>query len=328
MQRNVFDRLRRAEVARKIHLALGGGGARTLAHLGVLQAIEAENLPLARLSGTSGGAILAALYAQLGHSAAVIERVRTFINGESFRKFGLDVIADGEKNDKSYLRSMGSFFHYIKSRLIYSRAVLSESLFPAQRMLDLLTELLWEGRIEDLPVPLQLAAVDLESGEAVVFDRGDLILAVAASSAIPGVFSPVEIKGRHYFDGAVLNPVPLIRINRDREVVVAVDVSHCIRGRYPQKNAVDYIIRADEITTFRLNEAHLRQAEILIRPEAVRRGHWADFRHFDEYVQSGFRAAQAKMPVIRRATQLRQGWIKKWLCQRLCEAMELGDDAF
>lgn len=304
---------------RQLHLALGGGGARALAHIGVLKVIEEHNFPIMRLSGTSGGAVIAALYAQFGDIQTVEHRARNFLLSEAFKKIGLEFFAEGQANKHNYFDSVGNFFHYLKSRLIYSRALIAESLFPAERLIELLSELFDEGCIEHTRIPLQIAAVNVDTGQDVVLDHGDLIKAVAASSAIPGIFSPVEFAGMRLIDGAVINPVPLVRADRQKEVVVGVDVSRCIRAAYPRRLALDYIFRADEITLYKLNELHLQKAEIVIRPEEVRHGHWADFRHIDAYIHSGEKAGIAKISELQDAMYRQDSWFKPWLRRKFCE---------
>ncbi|MFQ5706739.1 MAG: patatin-like phospholipase family protein [bacterium] len=303
---------------RKLHLALGGGGARGLAHIGVLKVIEQERLPIGRLSGTSGGAIIAALYAQTGRADKVYEKMQQFLKGDAFREFGLYLFREEKGNGRSYWKSVENLLHYLKSRLTYSRVFIARSIFSAERFVALLSELYEDGNLEDCRYPLQIAAVNVDSGEDVLIDRGNLTRAVAASAAIPGLIAPVEFGGKCLIDGAVINAVPLLRTNRRREVPVAVDVSRCVRTDYPRRMALDYIFRAEEITTFRLNEVHLKRAEILIRPQEVRHGHWADFSRIDEFVQSGARAAEAKIAELKDALHHRDSALRIWLQQKIC----------
>ena len=303
---------------RKLHLALGGGGARGLAHIGVLKVIEEEGLPIARLSGTSGGAVIAALFAQTGRVQEVYERMQRFIRSEAFKEFGLDLFREEESEKDSYWDRVENLLRYLRSRLIYTRVLISESIFPAERFIELLHELYDDVDIEDVRWPLQIAAVNVDTGEDVLIRRGNLIRAVAASSAIPGLVSPVEFEGQRLIDGAVTQSVPIPPVNRHREVLVAVDVSRHIRADYPKRLALEYIFRAEEIATFRLNQMHLQKAEVVVHPEEVRQRHWADFSRLDDFVQSGERAARHKLKEIRKAMAAQESWLKLWLRERLC----------
>ncbi|RMF69506.1 MAG: hypothetical protein D6743_01725 [Calditrichaeota bacterium] len=304
---------------RPIHLALGGGGARALAHIGVLNVIERERLPIRRMSGTSGGAVIAALYAQTGDARQVYDRMRAFLQSEAFRAFGLDLFSNSTEEKRSYWDRVENLIHYLRSRLVYTRVLMAESIFPSEQFIEVLHELFDDTNLEDGLYPLQIAAVNVDNGEDVLLSRGNLIRAVAASSAIPGLISPVEFEGMRLIDGAVLNAVPLICTDKHREVVVGVDVSRCVRAEYPQRLAIDYIFRAEEITTHRLNQVHLGKAEVLIRPHEVRHGHWADFSRLDEFIASGEQAAQQRVPDLRRAMQHQDSPLKRWLRHRLCD---------
>lgn len=313
-------RLNSFKEIRPLHLALGGGGARALAHIGVLKIIEEQQLPIARLSGTSGGAIIAALYAQIGNIQGVRDKIEKFLQCDAFRKLGLEFFADEQKNKRSYFESVENFLHYLKSRLTFSRVLIKESLFPVEKLIELVSEVIDDGNIEQTRIPLQIAAVNVDTGEEVLLKRGNIIQAVAASSAIPGMFSPVEFEGMRLIDGAVINKVPLMQTNKHQEVLVAVDVSRYIRATYPRRMALDYIFRADEITTHRLNELHLQKADIVIRPEEARRGHWADFRHLDHYIHSGEKAALPKISEIRAAMSQRDSLVRLWLRRKIFQS--------
>lgn len=308
--------MNRMKPKRKLHLALRGGGARGLAHIGVLKAIEEAKLPIGRLSGTSGGAVIAALYAQTGRAQAVYEKMHAFIHSERFRQFGLDLFKEEQNGGRSYWEKIENLFNYLKSRLTFTKVLIAESIFPAQRFIDLLHELFEDANIEDLRLPLRIAAVNVDTGEDVLLERGNLICAVAASSAIPGLISPVECQGMRLIDGAVLNAVPVIGTDKHQEVVAAVDVSRHIRAEYPQRLALDYIFRAEEITMSRLNELHLERAEIVIRPEEVRHSHWADFSRIEEFIESGEQATRAKLPELLQAMNRREPLLRRWLLKQ------------
>ncbi|MFQ5674489.1 MAG: patatin-like phospholipase family protein [bacterium] len=315
---NILDWSNFSRSTPRLHLALGGGGARAMAHIGVLKVLEKYRLPIERLSGTSGGAIIAALYAQQGTTKAVQARMERFLRSDAFRELGLSLFANEQKKDGSAFNGVGNLFHYLKSRLVFSRVLIAESLFSTDKLLELVSEIIDEGRIEDLSIPLQVIAVNVDTGEEVVLEKGDIIKAVAASSAIPGMFSPVELDGMRLIDGAIIHKVPLTDVAKTREAVIAVDVSRDIRQDYPKRMALDYIFRADEITAHRLNELHLQKADVVIRPQEARQNHWADFRHLDCYIESGEKAALLSLSEIRASLNRRDLPVRRWLWRKLC----------
>lgn len=158
----------------KIGLALGGGGVKSVAHVGVLRVIEAHKIPIDVVTGTSAGAIVGALYAA-GKSADEIEELARRM---SFRSW-------------------------------FARDTTKMGLFSTKGIRRIVENAVGRGcRIQDLPRKFACVAVDLESEQEVVFDSGPLADAVCASAAYPGLYAPVRLGDRYLFDGGVLNPVP------------------------------------------------------------------------------------------------------------------------
>jgi NTE family protein len=175
----------------KIGLALGGGGVKGMAHIGILRVLESEKVPVDVIAGTSSGAIVGALYAA-GKKADEIESLATSLG---LRKW-------------------------------FARDNSGMGLFSTAGIHRILDQAIGDDvRIEDLPRSFSCVAVDLESKEEVVFDSGPLADAVCASSAYPGLYAPVRIGERLLFDGSVLNPVPFdIVRGHGADRVIAVDL--------------------------------------------------------------------------------------------------------
>ncbi len=177
----------------KLGLALGAGGARGLAHIGVLKVLQREGIRPAYLAGTSMGAVVAALYAA-GHSPEEIERLAKTTDWRKVADFAIPKtgLIEGERAERA-LRNMllGKQFH-------------------------------------QLGIPLKVAAYNLSSRKMALFSRGDVARAVRASISIPGIFSPLKIAGELYIDGAVAVPTPF-KVVREMgaEAVAAVDLYCC-----------------------------------------------------------------------------------------------------
>ena len=159
----------------KVGLALSGGGARGLAHIGVLKVLEQEGIPIDLLAGTSMGGIIAA-----GHAAGL----------------GADYMAEEA-------RRMGQLRNMIK--LVDRSLPTRWGLFEGQKVQQYLASHLGEATFDELRIPLALLAVDLESGEEVVLRKGSVAEAVRATISLPGVFAPFRLDGRLLVDGGVLN---------------------------------------------------------------------------------------------------------------------------
>ena len=163
----------------RIGLALGGGFARGLAHIGVLKVLEEANIPVDFIAGTSVGSVIGAAYAS-GMSAKELEEIAALVRVKDF------------------------------SRWTFSRF----GLFSNDKMAIFLSKILRCKTFEDLRIPLAVAATDIISGDAVVFTSGDLVDPVRASCAYPGMFLPVNINGRLYVDGLLAHAVPAMPLRQ------------------------------------------------------------------------------------------------------------------
>jgi NTE family protein len=180
----------------KIGLALGSGSARGLAHLGVIRAVQEAGIKVDYVAGTSIGALVGAVYA-----AGSIDSLES-----TFQKF------DWKK--------MVSFFDVIFPK---------SGLIDGAKVRDLVRALVRTEVIEALPIPFCAVATDIQSGEEVVISRGDLIEAVRASIAVPGIFTPVRSNGQLLVDGGLVNPVPVsVARAMGADIVIAVDLNQQI----------------------------------------------------------------------------------------------------
>jgi NTE family protein len=209
----------------RIGLVLGGGGARGAAHIGVLKVLEREHIPVHAIVGTSMGSIVGGFYAS-GYSAAEIEAI---ISAILWQDFFNDDPARAElsmrRKDEDYRDLLDFQLGLRDGRLIAPRGVLQ-----GQKFLNLLRRMLmphWQiENFDDLPIPFRAVGTDIGRGEQVVFDRGDLSLAIRASVSVPGVFAPIRVDNRLMVDGGIVNNVPVDIVKAmGVDVVIVVDVS-------------------------------------------------------------------------------------------------------
>lgn len=258
------------EVRPRIGLALGGGGARGLAHLGVLRVLEQERIPIDLVVGTSVGSLIGALYADSG-------RV-------------LDAEFHAITVDKS------DFFDY------GALALLSGGLAKGEGIERFLTTHLAHATLESLAVPFGAVATELATGRTVVFERGSVARAVRASSAIPGVFAPVDIEGVLYVDGGVTEPVPA-RVARKKgaEIVIAVAIPAAVNGEVGS-NPVAVAMQAVALMSAEIAKLRSAEADVVIRPE-VGDVAYDDFSQKKRLIEAGEAAARAALPELRAAIQ-------------------------
>ena len=176
-----------------VALVLGAGGARGLAHIGVIEAIEARGLRIAAIAGSSMGALVGGIYAS-GRLPAYREWALALTRTDVFRLLDFGIGRPG--------------------------------LFTGDRLMEELQEIVGQHRIESLPIPFTAVATDLRAQREVWLTRGSLFDAIRASMAIPLVFTPVKLGGRELVDGGLLNPVPIAAMRQAlADVVIAGDVN-------------------------------------------------------------------------------------------------------
>lgn len=200
--------------APSIGLALGSGGAGGLAHIAMLQVFDDPGIKPARIAGTSIGAIIGALYAA-GLDAKEIHAIFDEFGGS-----GLDMLS-------GLLEAEGGFSPTGLLEIDLGQG----GVLDATRFMDFLASKIDASDFSDLPIALEVVATDYWTGETVVFKEGDLFRALAASSAVPGIFPPVRQGDRLLIDGGTSNPLPSDLLVGRHELVVAIDVSGSIEAR-------------------------------------------------------------------------------------------------
>lgn len=202
-----FGRGRKAHDVRTIGLALGGGGARGLAHVVMLELFDELGVRPAKVAGTSIGAIMAALYCS-GISATEIKR-------------GVDDLIITRKDSlRKVLQKRGA----LKWIDFFDPGIGRGGLINGESFLAFLYQAIRRSTFEELDIPLMVVATDFWNRKQVVFDSGPLLPALQASMAIPGVFTPVRIGDGLFIDGGAVNPVPYDLLLGKCDLTVAIDV--------------------------------------------------------------------------------------------------------
>ncbi len=252
----------------KVGIALGGGGVRGLAHVSILQVLDDLQMRPAVISGSSMGAIVGALYAS-GMSAReirdVIER-RLILKNDTWR----DVIDKRE----DLLKWVSAFKpDFSGSGLINAEGILN----------SLLNEIKVDS-FDDLKIPLLVVAADYWSAEEVVFEKGDLLPAIQASMAVPGVFPPVSIEGRVLVDGGVVNLVPYDLLTSRADFIIAVNVSRVRFASGPEvPNALESVLGTFDIMQTKMLTEKLKRLkpDIYVWPQ-IRDVRMLDFGKVEE----------------------------------------------
>lgn len=258
----------------RVALVLGGGAARGFAHIGVLEVLEAEGIPIDMIVGTSVGAIFGSLYA----AGLGVKKIRDL----AFRFKTRDIL------DIAPLGRLG--------------------LIDLKGLQRLLTQNLPATFFSELRIPLHVIATDLRTGEAVTISRGPIVEAVCASSALPGVFDPWTVDGRLLTDGGVVANLPVREAHMlGASTVIAVDIGAAVEGS-ALKDRWDIIFQVMHIYQAKASAEDIERAEVLIRPDV---GHFRviDLEHRKEIYQEGLAAGRESLNEIRRVLDTR-GWLR------------------
>jgi NTE family protein len=289
----------------KIGLALGGGGARGAAHIGVLRVLEAKGIPVDYIAGTSMGSIVGGLYA-MGMSPDSIERTIEEIDWE-------DIFQDEPpRQDRRFRRKQDDRTFLIKAR---------PGVIEKERKVELVPALIQGQKLElalrkyslpasqthdfdDLRIPYRAIATDVVTGDPVILGEGDLATAMRASMAVPAVFAPVEIDDRLLVDGGLAMNLP-VSVVRDMgaDIVIAVDVGGPRRQREEITNVLAMLDQIASLVTFKNTEAQiatLGPRDLLIVPPLEREVLASDFDKMPVAIAIGQRAAIAKSPELAR----------------------------
>ncbi len=279
----------------RIGLALGSGGARGLAHCGVLRAFEEAGIRPNVVAGTSMGAIVGALYAQEPNAASVWRKLQTYVEDERFASYWAAFGPRHDGDDEEPHWSWGTLFDYMQRGRAAVRALSTISAERRERLWDPLAKLFRDTpRFDQLALPFAAVGLDLVAGENVTFTRGSVVEALYASCAIPGVFPPIERDGQVLVDGGGPYRVPVEACRSlGAEFVVAVDIPAYHDSKL--NNGLDLTIRSNAIALDRLNEFVCATADTVVRPE-VASIHWADFRSGTRCRDLGYAAAMASIP--------------------------------
>ena len=260
----------------KVGLALGGGGAKGVAHIGVLQALEEARVKPDYIAGTSVGAMVAAMY-------AFNVNINTIAN--IARDLTLAQITTFKLNKTGF--------------------------FTADPLKEILIEYLGEVNIEDATIPLSIVATDLTSGEEVIFTEGPLADAVCASASIPGVYIPMRINGRILVDGGIVQNVPIRPLKAMGAGVIIASQLGGVRAYEEPKNVLDVMRNAFDIALSQRTKQEVKQADLLIAMDLRDFSIADNTQRYDELFAIGYDTAAkelAKMAWYRKGNLLLYVW--------------------
>ncbi|MEW6363524.1 MAG: patatin-like phospholipase family protein [Acidobacteriota bacterium] len=273
----------------RIGLALGGGSARGIAHVGVLEWLEHNHVPIDYVAGTSMGGLVGGAYAT-GMTPAEIREMLAGVDWD------LMFLPDVPFKSKTFRRKQDSRAFPTAIELGLRGGIRFPSGLNSGQQVELLLDRIalpcWDaGSFDELPVPFRCVATDLRRVEAVALDRGPLARALRATMAIPGVFAPVEIDGRTLVDGGVINNVPADVVRAmGADIVIAVDVGIDPMTAAQQQSLFGVLGQTIDAMMLPNVRQSLACADIVVRPDLRGLGS-IDWRRSDEMADRGYAAA-------------------------------------
>ena len=263
-----------AELRRKkIGLALGSGAARGLAHIGVLEVLKKEGIPIDMIAGTSAGAVFGAIYAW--------------------------------STDTDQIKKQALEMNWKKIAPLIDPSLPKTGLIKGKKIKNLLASYIGGNiRFSDLKIPFACVATDIETGEEVVIDRGSVPEALRASISVPAIFTVVKRGDRYLVDGGLANPVPVSVVKRmGADFIIAVNVMPRVTDRTEkmnkEPNIFQIIMQSIYITTYSLVRSSVEDADTVIEPDVANIGA-GDFQKAQELILRGEQAAQSAIPEIKR----------------------------
>ncbi len=284
----------------KVGFALGGGGVRGLASIGVLKALLESGIIPDVIAGTSMGAIVGSLYADSGDIGFVERTITKMLTSEEFRQKVRRLSSSGDM-DRGFLDRI---FETAKKGYFFYRFLFRESVVSAEAFFTEIDRIIPDKNFLELKVPFACMALDIVSGYPQILHSGMTRQAVKASSAVPGILPPVAIDGRMCVDGGWVESVPISAARvLGAGFVIGVDVSRettPIDYKEEIKNSMDILFRAGDITRSLMNTLRTRDADFIINP-VVGDAQWSEFEDIETYITAGYRAGIKAIPGIRKA---------------------------
>ena len=287
----------------KVGLVLSGGGAKGFAHIGVLKVLDSLGVKIDYIAGTSMGAIVGSLYAS-GYSGKQLDSI--------FKTLDYDeVISDNlPRSAKTFYERDNSEKYVVNLPFDKFKIKLPSALSRGQNVFNLLSKLTLHvneiERFDQMSIPFFCVATDVEKGEAVILDSGNLAQAVTASGAFPSLFQPVMIDGQLLIDGGVVNNYPIHELKaKGMDIIIGVDVQDDLKDRLELKSAPDVLLQINNFRTVSDMKLKSKITDVYIRPD-IKDFTVVSFSESKQIIENG---KQATLKEIEKLKQNKKFWL-------------------
>ncbi|WP_411893183.1 patatin-like phospholipase family protein [Winogradskyella sp. A2] len=281
----------------KVGLVLSGGGAKGFAHIGVLKVIDSLGIKVDYIAGTSMGAVIGSLYAS-GYSG---EQLEAYFNNQDFNVLIND---EFERSSKTIYERENAEKYAVSLPFENFKISLPSALSRGQNVYNLLYQLMFPVKdindFSQLPIPFFCIATDIETGESIIMDNGNLAEAVTASGALPSLFEPVVIDDRILIDGGVTNNFPVEELRaRGMDIIIGVDVQDTLKDRESLKSAPDILFQINNFRTINAMKGKAPLTDIYIKPDITNYS-VISFDEGRDIIENGELAAKAKLNELKK----------------------------
>ncbi|MDM1043537.1 patatin-like phospholipase family protein [Myroides sp. 1354] len=281
----------------KVGVVLSGGGAKGLAHIGVLKVLEEQGVQVDYITGTSMGAIVGGLYAS-GYTASELDSIFSSIDATALIRDYIPRISKSfyeKKNDEIYALTLPFDKFKIGLPKAFSRGMYNYNL-----MNRLLAHVRHVRDFNDLNIPFLCIATNIETGKPVLIDSGYLPQAILASGAFPSLFAPVLIDDKHLIDGGIVNNYPIEELKAlGADIVIGVDVQDGLKGIDDINGAADVLLQISNYSTINQMKNKIGETDIYIKPDIS--GYTVvSFEEGKAIIQRGVEAAETQLDAIKK----------------------------
>lgn len=284
----------------KVGLVLSGGGAKGFAHIGVLKVIDSLDIKIDYIAGTSMGAVIGSLYAS-GYSGVQLEAI---FKQQDFESLINDNVP---RSSKSFYEKYNAQTYAVTLPFDRFKVSLPSGLSRGQNVYNLLYQLMLPVNhirdFDNLPIPFFCVATNIESGESLILDQGNLAEAVTASAALPSLFQPVKLDGRILIDGGVTNNFPVEHLrSKGMDIIIGVDVQDGLKDRLDLKTAPDILMQINNFRTINAMKEKASLTDLYIKPD-IEDFSVIAFSDGQNIITSGQKAAQNKIEELKNVKQ-------------------------
>ncbi len=279
----------------KVALALGGGGVRGMAHIGIIRSLQ-KDIPISMIAGTSMGALVGAQYALNPDIELIENKMMKILERKEIKEIENLISRHNAVEEKKLI--IQTLLSFVKKMYLLNLRAIRRWIFSGKEISRIFDKLGLDVDFKKVKIPFSCVSVDLRTGEEVILHKGNIKEAVLASVALPGVFPPVRKGDRLLVDGGIISSVPVDAARAmGADIVVAVGVEAQVDYNKKLGNGLDIMFQADAIRAYKLAQIKLDFADIVIYPK-VGNISWASFSKAGACIKAGEKAAEKIKPEL------------------------------